>query len=156
MKRRGSLPSPSVCFSKSCLACSLMMRLLPFRYSLNFYRKRRRKRRVSRSTNPVSNPHEPSQTFNVNSAQISNPISSSFNFISIFRVCRNDDLWLDFEKPHGERDFGAVLQPITVWTNWKIEIVMDSLRSRTFQSPVGSTSSWLCSACSCRTQKPQT
>lgn len=29
-------PSPRVCLSKSCLACSLVMRLLPFTYSLNF------------------------------------------------------------------------------------------------------------------------
>lgn len=30
------IPSPSVLFSKSCLACSLEMRLLPSRYSRNF------------------------------------------------------------------------------------------------------------------------
>lgn len=34
------LPSPSVCFRRSCLACSFTMRLLPFKYSLYFWGKK--------------------------------------------------------------------------------------------------------------------
>ena len=38
MTKQGAIPSPNVCFRSSCLASSLMIRLLPFRYSLYFYK----------------------------------------------------------------------------------------------------------------------
>lgn len=45
MQKQQALPSPKVCFRSSCLASSLTMRLLPFKYSLYFWRNEEDQRR---------------------------------------------------------------------------------------------------------------
>lgn len=56
MKTQEALPSPNVCFRSSCLASSLTIRLLPFKYSLYFCRYKDKRGKKNRSGSNYSVP----------------------------------------------------------------------------------------------------